>query len=737
MSPDEYQQAWQAHSAQTRVTVDADLLLKEVQRSQRDFRATIFWRDFREVGIALLMIPLWFVLGIMFSPHWTWYLVVPAIVWGISFILVDRMRHKHNPSGPDETLLNSVTESLAQVEHQIWLLRNIVWWYLLPYAIPILIFLASVSWSVSSGNWLQALVSMTMAFGFLVAIYGFVYYLNLYAVRKQLEPRRQELLGLLASLSDETTSEVSGEYPILMSEMRPACSRRRRIVAGLCALALLVIGGGGNIFLANREEGYPKLSPFAAVRWQESQPEVRVGDEWFTLVSLDEIPAAEIVAFSQKTYGDKWRKRFEEDLVELLAAMGHTPKDTVRLVVIPVGSSTPRTLEDIPMTEANRRDIRKLSQARQRREQLEATQNSVPVENADALIAGMVPRLREEKELVGLAAMVMLDGEVIASAADGERKKGSGVQLSIEDRWHLGSITKSITSTMIARLIEAGHMQWDDTLGECYPDAPIHEDWKPVTLRQLMTHTASAPANFSFLTPRQRPARGLERTRAREDAVLKVLAKRPEYPPGEKHAYSNVGYTIAGAMAEKATGTPWEDLVQREVFDPLELKGAGFGPPKSRDDTLDQPRGHHKVFGWKVAVGDEDDNTPIIGPAGIVHMTLNDLCAYAMEHLRGELGEGKSLSAETYKVLHTPELDRYACGWVKDEQSAEIKHTVFWHNGSNKMWYALVVFIPETKMVVAVTSNDGDMRNAEAAAWEIVRASAHRIDVGGGWEGEG
>ena len=56
---------------------------------------------------------------------------------------------------------------------------------------------------------------------------------------------------------------------------------------------------------------------------------VKVGDEWFKLVSLDEIPASEIVAFSQRTYGNKWQKRFEEDLVELLTRMGHPPQDTV------------------------------------------------------------------------------------------------------------------------------------------------------------------------------------------------------------------------------------------------------------------------------------------------------------------------------------------------------------------------------------------------------------------------
>ena len=212
--------------------------------------------------------------------------------------------------------------------------------------------------------------------------------------------------------------------------------------------------------------------------------------------------------------------------------------------------------------------------------------------------------------------------------------------------------------------------------------------------------------------------------------MLEVIATKPANPPGEKYAYSNVGYTIAGAMAEKATGATWEDLVKREVFEPLKLTGAGFGPPKSPDETLEQPRGHRVYLGGKVSVDDEADNTPIIGPAATVHMTLGDLCTYATEHLRGDLGEGKLLSAETYKLLHTPALNHYACGWIRKEPGEEIPYTVYWHNGSNTMWYALVVFIPKKNMVVAVTSNDGDVEKAEAAAWEIVKTSVKQINVG-------
>lgn len=102
---------------------------------------------------------------------------------------------------------------------------------------------------------------------------------------------------------------------------------------------------------------YPKKSPFAAVRWQEPQPEVKLGEEWFKLVSLDELPASEIVAFSRRTYGNKWRKRFEKDLVELLTRMGHPPQDKATLVVQSLTPSETWVWEDVPMTYANRREI--------------------------------------------------------------------------------------------------------------------------------------------------------------------------------------------------------------------------------------------------------------------------------------------------------------------------------------------------------------------------------------------
>jgi hypothetical protein len=203
MNPDDFKQAWQRQSSRARLMIDAELLLKEVRRNELYFTATIFWRDVREVGISLLMVPLWLYLGVKHSSPWTWYLAVPALLWIAGYMLADRMRHKRQPPEPGEPLRRRVESSLAQVEHQIGLLRNILWWYLLPLALAGLAFFGQVAWQERSGGWWTALaVSEVVAFGGLVL--AGIYWLNQYAVRSELEPRRRELETLLMSLKDET-----------------------------------------------------------------------------------------------------------------------------------------------------------------------------------------------------------------------------------------------------------------------------------------------------------------------------------------------------------------------------------------------------------------------------------------------------------------------------------------------------------------------------------------------------
>jgi len=378
MAPDKFQQAWQAQSSQTRVIIDADLLREEVQRDQQNFRSMIFYRDFREVAIALLLIPIWFIMGAVTKSPWTWYLTVPVLVWMAGFMLVYRLRHKQKPTEPGEPLLLCVQRSLTEVEDQIWLLRNIFWWYLLPPSISILAFFAHTSWLLRSGGWFFALISFVFSVGFVVVLYSFIYFLNQRAVLLLLEPRRQELLTLLNSLRDETTGKGANDHvalpglPFAKESLYTSCASQTRVAIGLFVFVLIILIV---VFIVNSaintdpdpQTGnfYLKRSPFAAVRWQESQPEVKLGEEWFKLVSLEGLPASEIVAFSKQTYRDKWRKRFEEDLVELLTRMGHPPEKTVTLKIQSLTSSETQVRKEVPMTEENRSAIYEAARKRE------------------------------------------------------------------------------------------------------------------------------------------------------------------------------------------------------------------------------------------------------------------------------------------------------------------------------------------------------------------------------------
>ncbi len=112
---------------------------------------------------------------------WTWWLTVPALLWMTGFMLVYRKCHVPKPSEPDEPLLDCVKNSLTEVEAQIWLLRNIFWWYLLPPSISISAFFIQATWSLRGGGWLPALGRVAVPEVFLAVVYGGIYLLNQYA----------------------------------------------------------------------------------------------------------------------------------------------------------------------------------------------------------------------------------------------------------------------------------------------------------------------------------------------------------------------------------------------------------------------------------------------------------------------------------------------------------------------------------------------------------------------------
>ncbi len=200
MSLDRLQQAWKAESSQVRVMFDPDRIEREVQQSHDAFRSTIFWRDVREVGVALVMIPFWIALGVGTSSPWTWYLGIPAFLWTAGFMLIDRRLHPQRPSDPGEPLMFHVKESLGQVEHQIWLLRNVFWWYLLPLVVAWGLIATVLVYEMRSELELSPLLIFYFS-GYVVmcfVLFWAIYRMNRDAAEKQFTPARERLEEMLA-----------------------------------------------------------------------------------------------------------------------------------------------------------------------------------------------------------------------------------------------------------------------------------------------------------------------------------------------------------------------------------------------------------------------------------------------------------------------------------------------------------------------------------------------------------
>lgn len=319
---------------------------------------------------------------------------------------------------------------------------------------------------------------------------------------------------------------------------------------------------------------------------------------------------------------------------------------------------------------------------------------------------------RTTANLPAVAGIVAIDGKIEAEAAVGVRALRLPPEVTLDDRWHLGSDTKAMTATMIAKLVEGGVLSFDDTVAMVFPGiAPyMNLGTRDITLAQLLSHTSGltplvGPNELPLFHAVIKNESGMRAQRAAVAAYY--LRQKPASARGE-FSYSNLGYVIAAAMAEERTGMSWEDLIERYVWKPLGIENAGFGPP-GKSGRYDQPLGHTLVRNRLVGVDpsrDVADNPPALAPAGTVNMSLRDWLKFAQDQLDGEHGRGKLLKQETYKRLHTPVTKNYAMGWgvILDKEGAP---SLLTHAGSNGYWVAEVRILPKRNAITLVTTNSG------------------------------
>jgi CubicO group peptidase (beta-lactamase class C family) len=350
-------------------------------------------------------------------------------------------------------------------------------------------------------------------------------------------------------------------------------------------------------------------------------------------------------------------------------------------------------------------------------------------------------------QVPALAAVSMTSTSVVELVATGLRAVGSPEQVTTNDQWHLGSITKTMTATFAARLVEKGYITWDTTIAQAVPElaASMRKEYRKVTLDQLLRHESGLPREVPMVSQDSETARRLLQkgmpdyflqdydtklspTDNRLKCAAAVLALPPVGPRG-KSDYSNAGLMIAGLMLEYTTGKSFEKLFEQELLLPLGMKSTGFGPP-GIPGKRDQPLGH-----WSGGESSRPrwhpldpadrfaDNPPSLNPAGVAHASLQDVARFASAHLSGELGKPGLLSVRSYRRLHTPMADAWAMDWMVSTRDWA-KGRWLYHSGSNGRWYACLTLAPDIDFAVFSACNAGGEngeRACDQAAWALIQ----------------
>jgi CubicO group peptidase (beta-lactamase class C family) len=307
------------------------------------------------------------------------------------------------------------------------------------------------------------------------------------------------------------------------------------------------------------------------------------------------------------------------------------------------------------------------------------------------------------------SVLVAENGKVIYKKGFGLANMEWNIPNTPETRFRLGSITKQFTATLILQLVEQGKIKLDGKLSDYLPDYRKDVGQK-VTIHQLLTHTSGIPSYTGL------PGfiRDVSRNPYTVDEFVKKFASNDlEFEPGSKFSYNNSGYFLLGAIIEKITGRPYEQVIKEKIFEPLGMKNSGYdhaatilekrasGYIKTRDGYLNAPY--------------LDMSLPYA--AGSLYSTVEDLFLWDQA-----LYTDRLLSEQSKAVMYKPYLQNYAYGWVITKAklgNGPETVTSIGHNGGINGFNTLLVRYPEQRNLIVLLDNTSQGASLDRLAGEL------------------
>lgn len=324
-----------------------------------------------------------------------------------------------------------------------------------------------------------------------------------------------------------------------------------------------------------------------------------------------------------------------------------------------------------------------------------------------------------EQNLPGISVAVGVGGDIVWAEGFGWTDLATQAPVSPKTRFRIGHASVALTSAAVGLLRENGRLQFDHDIQEYVPAFPKKE-W-PVTLRQLMSHTAGV-IHYRDTEWGDKPSASCERA----SEGLQSFANDPLlFKPDTKYQYSTYGWVLVSAAVEAVAGEPFFTFMQTRIFDPLGMSATTVDFP--RESTPDRATSYY-VDKLGRTVTTAVDYTCFAG-AGAFLSTPSDLVRFGVA-----MNNGTLLKPDTVRLLRTRqslasgEDTSYGLGWMLDTVELAGTRTLVAGHASRTIEGASTSFLtfPERGLVVAVSSNIA-FANMRSIALAIAEAFVSKI----------
>jgi CubicO group peptidase (beta-lactamase class C family) len=374
-------------------------------------------------------------------------------------------------------------------------------------------------------------------------------------------------------------------------------------------------------------------------------------------------------------------------------------------------------------------------------------QQPLTEEDANAWLDGYMPYALHSGDIAGAVVAIVKDGKVLTERGYGFSEVEKRAPVDPEKTlFRPGSVSKLLTWTAVMQLVEQGKIDLDADVNQ-YLDfkIPAH-DGKPVTMRNLMQHTAGFEEQAKGILTDDPKSPSFE-------ALLKAWTPNRVFAPGTTPSYSNYGASLAGYIVQRLSGEPFDAYIEKHIFAPLDMQYSSFRQPLPANLVPLMSKGYPRA-------SENPKPYEIIGPApaGSLAAPARDMAHFMIAHLQnGDYQGQRILSATTAEQMHNspltviPPLNRMELGFFETNING---HEVIAHLGDTDNFHTSLHLYLQDGVGFYVSFNSlgkdgaaGKLRNAlffdfsdryfpapvPATRVDAKTAAAHAAMLAGSW----